>query len=382
MTLVYSANRPAADPQTHAIVIGVNDYPHLNGGSSYAVQPAPQTFGLGQLTSPVVSARELATWLEKKYRNNVAPLGTLELLLSADNQLPAAEPPTFQNISAAFSRWHQRCNQTVDNVAIFYFCGHGLDVHITVLLAEDFGSNPLAQWDSAIDFNLTFTNLADLQAKTQIFLLDACRDQPPNALALAGQLGARPLKGTAPTRMPLRNAPILKAAAIGRKAHAPPNGVSYFTKALIECLDRVGASHFDGTDWVVDSSSLKRGLVQRLARTRGPTGALTPLPCDVGGGICNFDSDLHWIHGQAEVMSRITCDPDAALDHAELIVDDGQGNPRTRLPKAEPWDLDLQAGAHCDIDARLLPAAPYNQVYPWKKRLIYPPKFECKVKVV
>ena len=201
-------------------------------------------------------------------------------------------------------------------------------------------------------------------------------------LALAGQLGARPLKGTAPTRIPLRNAPILKATAIGRKAHAPAAGVSYFTKALIECLDRVGASYLGNTDWIVDTSSLKRALVQRLDRTRGPTGALMPLPCDVGGGVCNFETDLHWINGSAEVMSRITCDPDAALDHTELIVDDGQGNRRNRLPKAEPWDLDLQAGITCDVDARLNAAAPYHQAYPWRKRLIYPPKFECKVKVV
>ena len=233
MTLVVSRNQ--SDPQTHALVIGVNAYPHLIGGIEPRIH---STMGLGQLTSPVLSARRFATWLENDYYNPDAPLASVELLLSPDDGLSSAsiETATFQNIKAAFGRWHQRCNTSQDSIAIFYFCGHGLDVHITVLLPEDFGCDPLNPWDTAIDFTLTFTNLADLKAKTQCFFLDACREQPMTTLSAGGRLGARALKSSTPSHFPHRDAPILKAAPIGEKANSVPKRVSFFTEALVDCL--------------------------------------------------------------------------------------------------------------------------------------------------
>ena len=233
MTLVVSRNQ--SNPQTHALVIGVNAYPHLIGGIGPRIH---STMGLGQLTSPVLSAHRFATWLENDYYNPDAPLASVELLLSPDDGLSSSsiETATFQNIKAAFGRWHQRCNTSQDSIAIFYFCGHGLDVHITVLLPEDFGCDPLNPWDTAIDFTLTFTNLADLKAKTQCFFLDACREQPMTTLSAGGRLGARALKSSTPSHFPHRDAPILKAAPIGEKANSVPKRVSFFTEALVDCL--------------------------------------------------------------------------------------------------------------------------------------------------
>ena len=49
-----------AGPATHALVIGVGDYPHLNGGSEKRTE---QHDGMEQLTSPPISARLFASWL-------------------------------------------------------------------------------------------------------------------------------------------------------------------------------------------------------------------------------------------------------------------------------------------------------------------------------
>ena len=63
-------------PQLHALVIGVNDYPHLIGGTG---APAPNTYGQGQLSSPGISAQAIADWFGQRHRNPSAPLGSVEL---------------------------------------------------------------------------------------------------------------------------------------------------------------------------------------------------------------------------------------------------------------------------------------------------------------
>ena len=56
--LVHDA--AVAGPATHALVIGVGDYPHLNGGTK---KRTDQHDGMEQLTSPPISARQFASWL-------------------------------------------------------------------------------------------------------------------------------------------------------------------------------------------------------------------------------------------------------------------------------------------------------------------------------
>jgi hypothetical protein len=46
-------------PATHALVIGVGAYPHLIGGTGRT----KYNDGMGQLTSPPISARLFASWL-------------------------------------------------------------------------------------------------------------------------------------------------------------------------------------------------------------------------------------------------------------------------------------------------------------------------------
>ena len=53
-------DQPVPGSATHAIVIGVGTYPHLNGGTDALRR---NTTAWGSFTSPPISARTIANWL-------------------------------------------------------------------------------------------------------------------------------------------------------------------------------------------------------------------------------------------------------------------------------------------------------------------------------
>jgi len=239
MTLIPLSQTPdAAKPQTHAIVIGVGDYPHLRGGSLYDAAASPVTMGLKQLTSPVVSATAFANWLVTKHSNPAAPLGSVELLLSpGDYQPPGDDAPrvtvetaTMENIQNAFDRWYERCDTlngkahdaAKDNVGIFYFCGHGVEYEVLALLPEDFGASKNRPWDTSIDFTKTWYGMGDCKAQTQCYFIDACREAAIDTLKSKG-FSPRPLKTSQSLSFPPRAAPILYATPSGQTAQGTPN---------------------------------------------------------------------------------------------------------------------------------------------------------------
>uniref|UniRef100_UPI003AF71AAD hypothetical protein n=1 Tax=Thiolapillus sp. TaxID=2017437 RepID=UPI003AF71AAD len=69
-------------PATHAVVIGVGAYPHLNGGDPAALTDLHG--GLGQLSSPPVSARTITDWLLDSFNNPDKPLASVSLLVSEE----------------------------------------------------------------------------------------------------------------------------------------------------------------------------------------------------------------------------------------------------------------------------------------------------------
>ena len=81
-------DEPVSGPATHAIVFGVGTYPHLNGGSGMLT---PDHDGMGQLSSPPISAHEFAAWLIGSFNHPSKPLSTVALLVSA------TAPEKFKN---------------------------------------------------------------------------------------------------------------------------------------------------------------------------------------------------------------------------------------------------------------------------------------------
>jgi hypothetical protein len=389
MSLIYPADDPnSATPMIHALIVGVGEYPYLIGGSKFRTEPAKYLMGLKQLTSPQVSAKRLANWLIRKLTTThqpSRPLGTVELLLSpmaytnAHGNATEVEDGTFDNIKKAFERWHTRCHRNADNIAVFYFCGHGIEWEKTYLLASDFGASKATPWENAIDFDITRMGfLGDCQARTVCCFVDACREVSVDQIQQLN-VAARPLWDASTLPVGDRDALIFKAARSGEKAHGPANSESYFVGAIIRCLEQLGA-HWQPADdtWKVNTNSLGLALRQLMRRTLIKD--VGPGACDVGGYSNTPDpTELLQLPGVASAMAEITYDPDTALEYAELsCVPSGSGQPpqKRQPPKPEPWPLVLSAGSY-DLAAHFS-----GSEYPSRtvsQQIILPPFTRCKL---
>jgi hypothetical protein len=370
-------------PRTHALVIGVGEYLHLPGGRLYETRRAKHTLGLKQLTSPPISAKEFAHWLIAYLKNRSAPLGSVELVLSPavawtppNDMMPVpVEAAMFENIKKAFDRWDDRCNADPGNIGLFYFCGHGFQWPKIRLLASDFGADPKTPWENAIDIDTTWLAVKlDGRARAVCFFLDACRDVPFDPQQYPG-FSSRALKDAEYTGRGVADLPVLVPAVFGGQAHAPPSGhVSYFTQALIRCLDGLGASSpYDGRIWKVNTDSLSWAMQTCMARTK---------VLDDQRGVCenrgpsSRRTDLHELSGTPRVMTTIGYDPPAALEFANLSLISAAGRPvPPRLPSApEPWETEAEAG-----DYKAAATFP-NKEYPDRSRSVRigPPYFLCE----
>ena len=284
--------------QIHAMIVGVGDYPYLSGGRLFDDVGVVGSIANSRLGSPPISARELASWMIRNLGPSAAPrtsptLGSLELLISpTEDYLPpsatapiAVETAKLKNIRDAFRRWSQRCDKSKDNVALFYFCGHGLEHGLTLLLAEDFGADADCPWENCIDFTTTWYGMADCKAATQCYFLDACRSTPIELLK-GNASHSTALKTTQTLKSPKRNAPIFQSAILGQEAEAKTNAASHFAKALIQSFESVGAANYDGQKWYVSTGSLGLALQFLMERTKlrgGEAGV-----CAVGEGESAF----------------------------------------------------------------------------------------------
>jgi Caspase domain len=381
MSIVFDAKLPPNTAQTHVLIAGVGDYPHLLGGSKFNQQPAANSFGLRQLTSPQVSAAAFANWLPTLV-NKKAPLGTVDLLLSPIKYVDGSgnhlivDPPTMAGLKTAFREWSRRSDANSANVAIFYYCGHGMEKEATtILLPSDFG-NPAEANISAnmIDFDLTYScNLLESSARTQLYLIDACRETPTQLLAL--RTSPTSLISTMKLQQQPRDALVIKATNTGWQAHGDPGTISFFTQALLTCLQKVGARGRNGARWEVATSSLGQAMKYFLQRMKRP--GLPSLLCDVAGR-SNFDTAIHTLPGAAYVMSSIDCDPEVALAEAQFAIRDGTVPIDSRnTPLPEPYEVDIPAGEY-DIEVKFAADKFVSKVC---RQLMQPPFTPCTLEV-
>lgn len=392
MSKIYDAKLSREQPQTHVLIIGVNDYPHLPGGAKYDESPAAKHFGLQQLTSPVASAKALTDWLLTLHYNPDVPLGSIELLLSPTMYTPSesaaaklliasgdsipVEPAELAAIKTATGRWYLKSNQHRDNIALFYFCGHGLEASDRYLLPSDYGANPLDWTDRLINFKLTHVNMQGCRAKTQCFFLDACRDKPVELQIVAatnkmGQELIGPQLGSSLNR----DARIFHAAAPGKSAVGVPWQTSYFTQALLKCLNGMGSRYPDGEYAPVDHESLGTALKELIARE-----ATLKLECDTDGP-SNLQSavDLHLAPMPVKVLTSIHCQPPEAHEVGHISITDVTGEYISReTSDKNPWKLAITAGK-CTLRAEFDSTALYQDVE--IEDIAFPPSFRRKIKV-
>jgi len=346
-------------PGLHALIIGVGAYPWLRRGERYVEGAHPRADDFAQLSSPPHSAYALAHWLSTvQSAEAAAPLGSLELLVSAapgfehgyESLTVKARQATFGEIRDAFSRWRDRCNENEENIALFYFCGHGYAAgqQEHVLLPEDFGEDPDAFYDNGIDLVTTMQAVAEFQASTQIFLIDACREELDNSFR--GRRGRGLGHPRNPGFDPAPDLAIFHSAQYGRRAFGRPGAATTFTQSLIQALDGLGAVLDDR--WGIDLVSLSAAVAKLVPWN-------TLLGADGADALAREQKSSQYVSGLGrplrlfdaapQVPFRIRVQPTDAMASAELhLTPHDPDLPVVSRPKPsyEMWKGTATAGSY------------------------------------
>ena len=262
----------SGEPCTHALVVGVSAYDFLPPGAAPA---GAVTFGLLQLRSAAASAWSFAKWLDERYANASAPLGTIRLLLAPSEDEKAAipelaavgdRPPTAQAVEEALNAWKADCSTRPENVAVLYAAGHGIVLTKDeggIVLLRDFAAPNLPMLRNSLDVASITRGLAGPTAPSrQFYFVDACQVRPDEVAgfqALRGGVGL-----DEPVEAPTNSSAIYTSAAPGTLALGAPGRGTLFSQALIECLDCFGTMADDDGHWVVTDTSLVGPLKARV----------------------------------------------------------------------------------------------------------------------
>jgi len=347
MSLIFE--QATDGPATHAIVIGVGDYPHLDGGAD---NMSNNSYGMGQLYSPPHSARKFAEWLLTKY-DNPKKIGTVDLIISdsitqhfynpRDNQTVQIERATFEAVKNAISAWYKRGNSHEENFMILYFCGHGMGSgSITSLVLEDFGSNDANELHALWDFSDFHQGMERCRARQQCFFIDACRVASSTLIGSLRSKGDPIIPGSAYfPHSGSRQAPVYYSTFPGSYAYGRLNDISLFSEALLRALDGSGSDDTTG-NWIVYPNTLLRGINYLLSQ----------LTTNGGDQSCFADSladdfIIHQISSTPMVSVTISCEPEEHNAEASLAYSDDQNNEILRTEKSPAqWETFLEAGIY------------------------------------
>ncbi|WP_426504849.1 caspase family protein [Dactylosporangium sp. McL0621] len=313
-------------PRLHAFVVGVGTYPHCDDPPRDG--PASRLLGdIGSLTSPPRSATAVAEWLLSTPRGDGdPPLGSVEVLISAaadaqvrgaDGACTAAGPATFDEFKAAFRRWLDRCDTDPGNIALFYFCGHGWDRDGQLLLLHDVGADPGAVLENCVELSEIRRVMQHCRARTQVYLIDACREMPDGFAELDTR--TRPLMDR-PTRVPLPllplDAPVYFSTAQHFAVEVEHGMVTPFTSAVLRTLDGLGA-HNEAGRWTVATDRFGahlRGVITWDSPEAGRSAGLAVSGEQSGASV------LRTLDGPPRVPFRLTCSPSDALAAAAVTL--------------------------------------------------------------
>lgn len=273
--LAYFNNaHPPGMPGTHVLIIGVGKYAFGRGTGAKTVGE-----DLRQLTSPPISARAIADWFLRSFKNQSKPLVSVSLLISEDRAkaypLPHGgqfQPPraNLANVIDATYQWAQRLRSHRDNMAVFYFCGHGASLgQEAALLLDDFG-HPEAELTNAIDVNTFRGTMKNSPAIQQLYLFDCCRTKADDLYKNEDRIGTRIVSVSAGQRG--HSAPpqqfVLFPTIDGEEAFGIKDQASVFSNSVIDALSFAAADDSTGA-WKTNTAKLL-DAVDKLVRHRLP----------------------------------------------------------------------------------------------------------------
>lgn len=373
MTLLTN---PAENKQIgiHALIIGVGKYPYLRAANS-TLQAWVE--GLIDLDSPPLSAVAMTKWLRTQMQHDQLKLKSLEVLASSptncqkfDGTSVAVEAPTIENIQAAASRWFDAANAHPENLAFFYFCGHGFSVgDVHSLLAQDFGLNVSDLSQQAFDPTRLVSGMLKCAANQQLFIIDACSSQYFDIQSAFGNNQARALiAGTNHERLKVVSRSVINTSQVGTEAFGKKDCPSVFMDAFLLAMQGAGAIQDDDSRWYVTPTMLKIGIDILMKRQLG-----TMQQCLSFGIGTSADFMLHRLAADPVVPVMITCSPPMALEKSKLHCSSGDH----RDPVCEPWHLDLPMDDYI-YKAECIQTGTVAQEQPGKNR---PPRLVVSIPV-
>jgi hypothetical protein len=265
-----------AGPACHALIVGVSAYPHLPGGSDATAMQLH--FGLRQLSSAALSARTICDWL--KDAKLAKPLATVRLLLSpAAGEVidPAVESGTLDHFIRDAAQWRSDASRHQENMTFFYFAGNGFSLSQGehVLAMQDFGDGV----GPALRHTVKVHNIVDGMApmispdigRTQLFFIDGNRRRPSELLAYPSLQPTAVFDG-APNGIDDRTTAIFYAALPDSEAYAYIGQPTFFSRALVKCLEGAAAVSQPDQRWAVSVQSLSQVLPTEVANLAAEAG--------------------------------------------------------------------------------------------------------------
>ena len=268
---------------THAIVIGVSEYPHLKNGTGPVAQ---NHFGLGQLAVSALTAYRFFEWLRDRYEYEQAPIGSVRLLLAPNDEelaeLPAMvdqySPANYHSCERGLNDWKQDLgNAPYSSRSVFFFSGHGLEIshQQQVLLPTDWLNEQRPSLNRSLSTLNLKLGLLPLAIPDQFFLIDACRNG-------SRQLGGAVVEGAQIFDIlpPDQNhdeasSHVMYGTASGAQSWQPAQvgeGLSLFGDALLTAVQ--GGAPVDTEPdppvvWFEDVASFTNHQIANLLRQRG-----------------------------------------------------------------------------------------------------------------
>ena len=310
---------------------------------------SPHHDGMGQLSSPTVSARAFAEWLINSYWNPKKPLDSVALLLSEEPAADFVNPRTsarlnperasYANVSSAIKDWAKRGAENPNNLLIFYYCGHGIaqGTDMSLLLSE-YGDDDDAPLDEALDFRTFRLVMSQNAPGQQIYFVDACRDSTDTLISTLRQTGRVPIQIA---RGASAETPVFYATLGGEDAFGKKGEISYFTKALLKGLNGMGSDNPEG-EWLVTTTRLKEAIdfEMRRAFEAGVQRKQVPTSDEM------LTFEIHRLKSEPEVPVTVTCEPDRYNGQAEFVCVRGGVERERRPPLDDTWTLSLPVGEY------------------------------------
>ncbi|TCQ16678.1 caspase family protein [Rhizobium sp. PP-CC-3G-465] len=192
----------AAGNGAHVMIVGVSHYPHLANGS--VSELAPDNGGLGQLEASALTAAKIFAALNAMGSIAGCKIKTCRICLSpSQTEQEEVDVLTeghfsgggFEEVRNAILGWgtdiHRGGRKKGENVAVFFFSGHGVE-HLgapALLVGDILNPDNTNRNNLAISHDGLVRAVKTLGVDRGLFLIDACRDAPEIAkrLRIVGQ---------------------------------------------------------------------------------------------------------------------------------------------------------------------------------------------------